>query len=87
MIKKLHLANVHISASITCVDTVRRATRLNRERKKYHCSKARAAVDAQDTLGLFAVLHGHHHVKWAEAIQKHYNKIASPPGTDPKKHN
>ena len=67
------------------MDCLRRVTRSKRERKIYHCSHAERAVDAQDHLGSFAILRGHHHVQWAHSIMKTYKPPQGPPGNDPPK--
>lgn len=50
----------------------------------YQCESARRASDHQDRLGAGAILRGHHHVEWVEAIFKTYKPRVYPPNT-PKK--
>ena len=40
--------------------------------------------DLQDRLGPEAILRGHHHTAWVEAISRTYRKRVYPPGIDPK---
>ena len=77
-----HKANIPVAVYIAFIDTIRLVTRSTRERKAYSCPEAEAASSAQESLGSFAILRGHHHDQWAQAIMKTYKKRVSPPNTD-----
>ena len=65
---------------ICYLDMLRKATQSTRPRGSYNCNEAENAMAAQDTLGTFAILRGHHHIRWAEAIHKTYTRRPTPPG-------
>ena len=46
----------------------------------YQCEEARITGDKQYRLGTSAILRGHHHVGWVDAIIKTYKKKTYPPG-------
>ena len=87
MEENFHKANIPIAVYIAFVDMIRLATHSTRERKTYTCLEAEEATYAQESLGTFAILRGHHHDQWAHAIMKTYKKRTSPPSsrTDGKK--
>ena len=54
------------------------------DKRRLQCSAAKKAGGLQDKLGPEAILRGHHHTAWVEAISRTYRKRVYPPGTDPK---
>ena len=82
MERNFYRTNVPASVYIAFVDMVRSITHSARERRRWTGKHAEAAVRAQESLGSFAILRGHHHTEWAEAIMRTYKKRARPPNTE-----
>ena len=83
--KRLTDANVPKMVIICFLDLLRRSTHSERQRRAYNCSEAEGAMAAQETLGTFAILRGHHHRRWVEAIANTYTKRPTPPGQKPRR--
>jgi ribonuclease HI len=81
----LHNNNVPASTAIAFVESIRRVTESTRPPKQYHCEEADAAVTAQETLGPFAILRDHHHIRWLEAITNTHRRRPAPPGAKPQR--
>lgn len=79
----LDKANVPNAVVTAFCELLRRATLSTRERKHWHCNHTDEAVTRQDSLGTFAILRGHHHRQWCQAITERYRPRASPPETRP----
>ena len=80
----IHKAYMPAGVTMAFLDALRRATHSNRERKQIVCEEAWKAMECQDTLGTFAILRGHHHMQWADAIEATWKKPNLPPRKDGK---
>ena len=76
--------NLPPGVRLAFMEKVRRATDTCDTRVIFQCNSARTASEQQDRLGSAAILRGHHHVEWVEAIFKTYKPRIYPPNT-PKK--
>ena len=83
MEKTLAKENVPPGVAIAFVERVRKVTGTLTDKRRLQCSEAKTAGDLQDRLGPEAILRGHHHTAWVEAISRTYRKRVYPPGTDP----
>ena len=87
MEENFHKAKIPVVVYIAFVDMIQIVTRSTHERRTYTCPEVEAASYAQESLGSFDILRGHHHDQWAQAIMKTYKKRISPPNTDDKNKN
>ena len=76
--------NLPPGVRLAFMEKVRRSTNTIDTPVIYQCDSARKASEQQDRLGSAAILRGHHHVEWVEAIFKTYKPRVYPPNT-PKK--
>lgn len=80
MATRLSDANVPKMVIICFIDEFRKAIHSTRAHGSINCSEAEGAATAQVTLGTFAILRGHHHQRWVEAISKTHTRRTTPPG-------
>lgn len=73
-------ANVPKMVTLCFLDSLRRATRSDRPRRNFNCHEAEGAMAAQETLGTFAILRGHHHRRWTDATATTYKRRRTLPG-------
>ena len=68
MKKALAAENMPPDVTIAFVERVRKATGTLTDKTQLQCSAAKSAGDLQDMLGPKAILRGHPHTAWVEAI-------------------
>ena len=59
-----------LGVTIAFVEQVRKVTSTLTDKMRVQCRAAKTAGDLQDKLGPEAILRGHHHTVWVEAISR-----------------
>ena len=81
MVEALAAENILPGVAIAFVERVQKVTGTLTDKRQLQCSAARRAGNLQGTLGPEAILRGHHHTAWVEAISWTYRKRVYSPGT------